>query len=238
MSTLVLVRHAQGSLFTRNYDRLSELGQEQAGRLGEHWARQRMEFDVVFTGPAERHRDTERLARERAATLGVHWPEPTVVDDLDEHDAAGFMKGVLPQVHEKRPDLHELIDQALAKLEDKKDRQRVWEKLFVEVMAMWLRGDVGVEGIETWPEFKTRVRRGLDHVMEGAKGKRIAVYSSVGPSAVTLQRALDSADQVAYDIAWRLLNCSVSSFVFDQDRMTLDGLNAVPHLDPDMWTTR
>ena len=39
---------------------------------------------VVFTGPAERHRDTERLARERAAALGVRWPEPTVVDDLDE----------------------------------------------------------------------------------------------------------------------------------------------------------
>lgn len=238
MGRLVVVRHAQGSLFSDDYDRLSALGRRQARALGEHWARQGRSFDRVISGPATRHRDTHTLAREPAIAAGIEWPAAEIVEDLDEHDAAGLMRGVIPTLTQLRPDLGDLLERALGRIEDRTERQRVWEALFVEVIAMWLRGEVAPEGVETWTEFRTRVDRGLDHVLEGTGDARIVVFTSVGPSAVTLARALQSADQVAYDIAWRLLNCSFTSFALDERGLGLDALNAVPHLEPELWTTR
>lgn len=235
---LIFVRHAQGSLFSSNYDQLSELGQMQARRLGAHWGGLGERFDAVFTGPAQRHRDTESLAREASAEVGIEWPAVQIVEDLDEHDAAGLMRGVIPQVSQKREDLRPLIERALAKIEDERERQRVWEALFVEVLAMWREGEVGVEGIETWAEFRTRVRRGLDQVLSQSTGQRVVVYSSIGPAAITLERALGTSAHVAYATAWRLLNCSVCQFVHHDDALGLESLNRVPHLDPEHWTTR
>ena len=37
MSELLVVRHGQASLFSDDYDVLSDLGREQAGRLGRAW---------------------------------------------------------------------------------------------------------------------------------------------------------------------------------------------------------
>ena len=74
MSELVVVRHAQASLFSDNYDQLSELGRRQSAMLGEYLldrARAHGEsFDHVFTGPAVRHRDTHALAAEVLAAGG------------------------------------------------------------------------------------------------------------------------------------------------------------------------
>lgn len=236
--TLVFVRHAQGSLFSSNYDQLSELGKKQARLLGEHWGRRAEQFDAVFTGPAQRHRDTESLARGAAQAAGTQWPAAIVIEALDEHDAAGLMRGVIPQVSEKREDLRPLLERALGKIEDKRERQRVWEALFVEVLAMWRAGEVGAEGIETWPAFRARVHDGLDEVLAQSEGKQVAVYSSVGPAAVILARALGTTDHVAYETAWRLLNCSVCRFVRTEASLGVDSLNAVPHLEPELWTTR
>lgn len=238
MGTLVVIRHAQGSLFSDDYDRLSELGRRQAGALGEHWAGQGRRFDRVVSGPAARHRDTESLARARLRGAGIDWPRVEIVDELDEHDAATLMKGVIPTLAKQRPDLAPTLERALGRIEDRGERQRVWEELFVEVISMWIRGEVAPEGVETWAAFRARVQQGLARALDDSRAGEVAVFTSVGPSAVTLATALGLEDQVAYDVAWRLLNCSFSQFVIEQGRLTLDALNAVPHLAPEMWTTR
>ncbi len=60
MGQLFVVRHGQESLLRTNYDDLSEQGREQATALGECFAEHGWEFDLVYTGPAIRHRDTAR----------------------------------------------------------------------------------------------------------------------------------------------------------------------------------
>jgi broad specificity phosphatase PhoE len=238
VGTVVVIRHAQGSLFSDDYDRLSDVGRRQAKALGEHWAGQGRRFDRIYSGPAVRHRDTEALAREGIRAAGIEWPQVEIVEDLDEHDAAGLMRGVIPSLSELRPDLVPLLERALGRIEDRGERQRVWEELFVKVIAMWIRGEADPEGIETWPEFTARVRRGLDHVLADGEERDVAVFTSIGPSAVTLARALGATDQAAYDAAWRLLNCSVTRYAFSDGRLILEGLNAGPHLDPELLTTR
>ena len=55
MSRLFMVRHAQASFGGPDYDQLSEVGEEQARRLGAHWVQQGMIFDQIFIGPRRRH---------------------------------------------------------------------------------------------------------------------------------------------------------------------------------------
>ena len=63
MSRLILVRHAQASFFSDNYDQLSPLGESQARALGEHWLRLGISFDEVIVGPRERQIRTEQIVR-------------------------------------------------------------------------------------------------------------------------------------------------------------------------------
>jgi len=58
MSELFLVRHAQASFGTDNYDRLSDLGHRQARWLGEHFRYRELGFDQVICGSMVRHRET------------------------------------------------------------------------------------------------------------------------------------------------------------------------------------
>ena len=62
--------------------------------------------------------------------------------------------------------------------------------------------------------------------------------TSVGPIAVSVQRALRCADDVALELGWRLWNGSLTEFVFSADRFTLDVFNALPHLARSDWTYR
>ena len=70
MAELWLVRHAQASFGTDDYDRLSELGHRQSRWLGQWFADRDIVFDRVVTGSLRRHRET--LAGARAG-----WARPT-----------------------------------------------------------------------------------------------------------------------------------------------------------------
>ena len=56
MAQFYLVRHGQASFGTDNYDRLSELGHQQARWLGEYFAERDMGFDALVSGDLVRHR--------------------------------------------------------------------------------------------------------------------------------------------------------------------------------------
>jgi broad specificity phosphatase PhoE len=62
MGRLFLVRHAQASFLSQNYDQLSALGETQARHLGKYWARCGLVFKGVYAGPAQRHRRTAEIA--------------------------------------------------------------------------------------------------------------------------------------------------------------------------------
>ena len=58
MPELILVRHAQASFGTGDYDRLSELGHRQARWLGEYFRDHERDFDHILSGDMVRHRET------------------------------------------------------------------------------------------------------------------------------------------------------------------------------------
>lgn len=220
-----------------DYDELSELGRAQARALGVCFAAQGSTFDAAFTGPARRQRDTAALAGEAVQAAAQPWPAVIELPGLDEHDAFGLLRAAgsaLAHEPEIATGYQSFVAAALPS-----ERSRAFQRLFEAVMARWMEGRFEPHDVETWPRFRARVLAGLEVVLAAGASRAVA-FTSVGPLAVLLQRALGTDDAASFRTAWRLRNASITSFVFDgAGRFTLDGFNALPHLpDPTTWTFR
>ena len=239
MGSLLLVRHAQASLFAKNYDQLSELGRRQAKHLGRHFEEAQPNFTRVISGPAQRHIDTLALAR--GAASSIHWPCGVVMPDFDEHDAFSLVAKAVPRLLPSDPALAAFAKTA-QNHEDPAARSVAWQGAFELVMRRWLADEVNPEGVETWTEFRERVQQGLRDVLSTAAKhsatQRILLVSSVGPSAVLLGEALGLTPVNAFRLAWRQRNCSRTHFVFRRDELSLDAYNLIDHLPAQMHTHR
>jgi broad specificity phosphatase PhoE len=237
MGQLVVVRHGQASLMKAEYDELSEHGRAQARALGVCFAAQGPTFDAVYTGPARRQRDTAALAGEVVRERGGAWPEAVLLPELDEHDAFARLRAAGSQLgHE--PEIAE-GQRAWLGADTPAERSRSFQQLYELVMHRWMQGRFEPEAVESWPRFRGRVLAGLERILAAGSGRTVA-FSSVGPLAVLLQRALGTDDAASFRTAWRIRNASMTTFVFDgAGRFTLDAFNALPHLpDPSAWTFR
>ena len=108
MGRVFLVRHAQASFLEPDYDKLSATGETQARVLGEYWARHKVSFDRVCTGPRVRHRDTEKGVRETYAQHGLIFPESMVLEEFDEFQGDVVLEKSLPQLCETNSHIRDL----------------------------------------------------------------------------------------------------------------------------------
>jgi broad specificity phosphatase PhoE len=216
MSRLIIVRHAQASFGGVDYDRLTPLGEEQARRLGTHWAGQNMVFDGVFIGPRRRHQRTAELVGASLRERGLPWPKMVTLPELDEYAGLEVFQQAVPTLPERQ-----VSAKATPEL----------LKLFQGVMSRWVRGELSVSGVETWTEFRVRARRGLETILAaGAGGQQIAVFTSTGPVAAALDLAVGLDDERMMEASWQVRNTAVSEFLFSAPRFSLNVFNALPHL--------
>jgi broad specificity phosphatase PhoE len=236
-------------MFAANYDALSELGRAQARQLGVGWAErliaaQRAGFDAVFCGPAQRHIDTAAAVGEQFASAGLSFPAPVTVPGFDEHDGQGLVIAGLRRVAEgetqllgPQPELLEIAAKVVDPSVDRRERSRLWQLIYEAIMRRWLAGEVELDNIESWPQFHARVREAFAEVRERGRGE-VAVFTSVGPTAVVLLEVLGLPAQRAFEQAWRLYNTGITRVIYSGARMTLDGYNDVGHLPMHEWTHR
>ena len=85
---------------TGDYDQLSELGREQARRLGPWLARWARDPAHVLVGPRKRHRETYEEALATARDAGAIWPDPEAAEGL-----ARGSSGLVPKVRGEAADL-------------------------------------------------------------------------------------------------------------------------------------
>jgi|SRR5271156_5328508 broad specificity phosphatase PhoE len=239
MGILFLVRHAQASFLEQNYDKLSALGRAQARLLGDYWAERRIVFDRAYAGPCERQRDTAKLVREAYREAGIAFPEPQVLPEFDEYQGEAVLKRGLPALLEsdrRIRDLHAAFQSSTGTGE-----QRVaFQKLFEAVVVAWVSGAIRPQGVETWLEFCARVNSGLlKFLSAGKSGERIAIFTSGGPIAVAMQRALRLSPETTLQVTWMSRNSSWSEFLYSAERFTLSSFNSHAHIrDPAMLTYR
>ncbi|MGD0402752.1 MAG: histidine phosphatase family protein [Candidatus Acidiferrales bacterium] len=239
MGTLYLVRHGQASFLADNYDKLSVLGETQARLLGEYWARRGLVFDRACVGPCVRQKDTLTLVSAAYEKAGLKFPEPLVMPEFDEYQGEAVLKRSLPALLEKDQRIRELYA-AFESSTGTAERRVTFQKLFELVIGKWVRGEISPQGVETWLEFCSRVNSGLSKFLSaGARGERVAIFSSGGPIAVAMQRALHLSSERALQASWMSRNSSWSEFLYSTELFTLSSFNVLGHLDdPAMMTYR
>jgi broad specificity phosphatase PhoE len=239
MSTLLLVRHGQARLFTDDYDRLSDLGLRQAEALAEFWLDRGIRPDCVYAGSMTRQQQTAIKVGEIFAESGEAWPSLQENVGLNEYPAKELTESLLPSLCEQ----DSCFDRLVADLKSSKnyaDRYRRLHRLLEAVVARWVLGNYGDADVPvSWKSFSEGVRVALREVMSNSgSGKTIALFTSGGPVAVSVQTILQAPDIKAAELNWRVYNCSVTRYTFSGQRVSLDTFNDVAHLPVDMHTYR
>jgi broad specificity phosphatase PhoE len=230
MGIVFLVRHAQASFLEPNYDKLSQLGEVQARLLGEYWAQHRIVFDRVCTGPCVRQKDTLTLVSDACRKGGIQFPDPLVLREFDEYQGEAVLERSLPGLLEADQAIRGL-HAAFQSPSDSAARRATFQKLFEAVISKWVRGEICPPGVETWMEFCSRVNSGLTKCLStGSHGERVTIFTSGGPIAVVMQRALQLSPERTLNVSWMSRNSSWSEFLYSGERLTLSSFNCHPHL--------
>jgi broad specificity phosphatase PhoE len=230
VSKLTLIRHGQAKSFQRE-NALTALGEAQAARLACYWLRHDVEFDEVVTGTLARQVRTGEVVADAYRAAGRPWPEARRDAGWNEYDATG----VLGHADERLASWKAGYEGARGTPEE----NRYFQRMLEAAMLLWMDGEMTSEHIEPWPAFRERVSGAIGRVMAGPPGRRVAVFTSGGPIGFTVQVAAKAPPRTFLDVNWRVRNLSVSEFLFDRDRLTLDSFNSIGHLEErELWSYR
>ncbi len=225
MSTLLFIRHAQGSFGKGNYDKLSETGMKQAAILGEHLHNINMQFDEIFSGTLVRHKDTADGFISKSKTNNTPAPEIKYDTRLNEYDTEIIFSILSPVLLAEKPQLEKYYANLLS---DKKS----FHIIFSEVMNMWCSGKYDMKGTATWDEFKSGVYGFLDDIMKNyPSGKTIAVFTSGGPISAAVMKVLSLNNSKTMLIRDEVANTSITRFKYTSDRIMLSTFNEYSHLE-------
>jgi broad specificity phosphatase PhoE len=235
MGIIYLVRHSQASFGSEEYDRISPLGIRQAQVLGDHFARAGLEFQGFYSGEMQRQIATAHEVMSRlpgsASESGLR-----ILPEFNEYPAHRIIRHLVPGLIEEDPSFAEPV----AKLYTD---GRALEVVFERAMTRWASGECDVPGVESWTEFKRRVRRGITLVGEeaGRNGKAV-VFTSGGAICATIGAALGLSDRATLNQALQTMNTGVSTFKLRGTDPILISFNSVAHLesgnDPGLMTYR
>lgn len=215
MPELLLVRHAQASLGTDDYDRLSELGHRQARWLGEYFDYRGLRFDRVICGNMRRHRETaDGIFRGMEQRLAEMETDPR----WNEFDFQALVRAYLEQHPEAAPPPGAPAQSFMRVLRD--------------AIGAWSENRIGGALPERWADFEDRVQGGLNAVGEApADSGRILVVSSGGAISMALRQVLQAPARTMVQMNLQLRNSSLSQVFVNGTRMHFAGFNHVPHLD-------
>jgi len=159
------------------------------------------------------------------------------MSELDEYCGEAVLRHGLPQLMESSEEARRL-DRSFQDTVDLAERRKIFQQLFELVVTKWSEGEVKISGIESWPEFCARVHCGLTELCNGATSKAsVVAFTSGGPIAVALQRAMYLSPSVTLQMTWMSRNASFTDFLHSGQKFTLSSFNATPHLDEESLLT-
>jgi broad specificity phosphatase PhoE len=208
MVEITFIRHGQAQPAARDehsYDRLSELGQLQAGWLAEHLAGSGRGFDCVVAGRLRRQQAT-------AGTLGAALGLAVETDPrLDEMDYFGLSRSM--------EESHALAFPS--------DRAGFLAHL-PQVLTAWEKGEIASPA-ESFAAFEERVGGAIEAA--GRRGGRVLMVTSGGVIGMAMRILLRLEVPVYANVLLQIYNTSLHRYVKAGDTLVLDVFNAIPHLE-------
>jgi len=239
MSELIIVRHGQASFLSGNYDQLSELGVEQARRLGAYWAEQGLRPTRVVIGPRKRHEQSAEAMLQAMEAAGLA-PDEVVRDErLDEFDWDGLFRYANSTLSVRDPAIGALKE-AFDGAADISAKRRTIQHYMEGVTEQWAAGAFHEEGLETWAEFQSRVAVSVRLHTQGLPGgSRVVLVTSGGVAAASAGAVLGLDSKKTLGLIWTLRNGALVEYLFSNGRISLGSFNNAPHLpEARLWTYR
>ncbi len=214
MAELYLIRHGQASFGAANYDKLSELGHQQAKWLGEYYKHQGLDFGHIVTGDLVRQRET---AAGICEGLGLPQQDFDTHLGLNEFNFDAIIKAYLAQFPEQTPGA---------------DVPRsAYYQLLRKAMICWSRNELQGELPESWQGFEDRVRAAIEHIQSLTGKKRVMAVSSGGAMAMAMKIVLRTEADTVIELNLQTRNTGVSHFFYNERSIRLTAYNHTPHLD-------
>lgn len=225
MSEMIMIRHGQASFGGETYDRISPAGIAQSRACAAFFLNSGYSFDTVYSGKLQRQRESAAAFIEYYKEAGIEIPFADPMEELNEHKSEEIMKGILPHVIRDNPSLSEDASKLFT---DRAAFQRVYEK----VMLRWVSGVDDIPGLQRWSEFKSGVKAAIDKITNTAEqGSTVAVFTSGGVIAASVQAALSIPDEKAIRLSWQIANGSITRFKFSKKGFALASFNSFSHLE-------
>ena len=212
MTQLILIRHAQASFGSSNYDQLSTLGHQQSTWLGQHLLKRGINPSKIICGTLQRHQETVNGVLEQL-DLNIQVERNS---DWNEFDFKCIVEAYITQFPEMTPS----------------DRQaKTFFSLLKKSMLAWSENKLnGYQG-ESWLEFESRVTTALSKIQAENKEETIWLVSSGGAIAMLLKHILELSNHKMIDLNFQLHNSSMSGIHLRKNKAILSSFNQVPHLD-------
>jgi len=220
MSELFLVRHAQASFGSDNYDQLSSLGLEQSRWLGEHFRERDIRFDRIITGSLARQRQTAEgiLA---ACDNKIQIEEMPGLNEFDFHLLGAEYCRLTNTPLPRRADGHRPFFQLM------RLAMQAWADN--TLFASELDGSCVLE--ESWQQFHDRVADSMTAIRNTNNAERILVVSSGGAIAMALSQILQCSVEALINMNMQIKNTGVSHLYSTQNKLVLSSFNNAPHLE-------
>jgi Fructose-2,6-bisphosphatase len=221
---MYIIRHGQASFGKENYDCLSDLGVRQAKLLGDYFKSTGVTFDAVYSGSLDRQVATFRAVMERMPS-NQSSEKPIILMEFNEVESFSDLMKLVATLAAEDPEVS-------AAVESINTDPHAFKKVYSRVMQRWAPNKSSENYLESWKDISKRVQTGIDRIRaENGPGKRVAVFTSGGPIAATMQIALDLDDQSAIQLPRHIRNTAVSTFLYDDNRLSLLTYNSIAHLE-------
>jgi broad specificity phosphatase PhoE len=213
--TVLLVRHAQASFGSDDYDVLSPTGIEQTGVVADALARRELNVVRVVTGPARRQIDT---ATPIAATLGA---EISADERFDEYMTAEVLAS------------HSQVTASLDGTGSGGEpiTSHEFQQILDGALFGWIDSGSGSGAPQSWPEFLGSRKAALADLAAGLGSGEVGIAVTSGGVIGALCADLLSHHDLFPRLNRVLVNTGVTKLAIGRSGTSLIAFNEHAHLD-------
>ncbi|TWI77280.1 broad specificity phosphatase PhoE [Desulfobotulus alkaliphilus] len=222
MGMLYLIRHGQASFGEASYDKLSPTGAIQAALLADYLKKTGSVFDEIISGNLSRQKKTAQILMQEMPDK-IRTRRLIQTPAFDEYDSEGVFREILPVMLSEN-------EEATSDFQNMIQDKRAFQRILRGLLDRWMNMEEGQYPLESWHDFRERVRRGiLDLDLQGKK--KILVVTSGGVIATCMHLFLKVPPKKAMDLSWQCMNASISIWISGEKDFRLHAWNHAPHLE-------
>jgi broad specificity phosphatase PhoE len=237
LSFIYLMRHAQAGS-RDNYDVLSDLGHEQARRVGESFSNQQIEFSSIYSGTMRRQRHTAEIVRSVLSRSSAA-PEIVSHEQWNEFSLLSVYRAIADRLAQESPEFAgDFREMQEALRRDPHTTRGATGRCDAAVIRAWMSNRYPDYEGESWAGFRDRIKSCLPEIFTNGVDGSVAVFTSATPIAILVGAALELSEEKLLSILGVIYNASVTVLRRYDDQLRLFSFNEVSHLSKDLKTFR